>query len=148
MPLVTTLHTRLVEGAVAGVEGLISDPIEGIERDGLLGGVAGVGSGVLGLFSRPLSGFLGAASAASEGISKSAAGIGAIVDEGRKGISRGGRRGGGDGGGGGGGRVGEREAMRRRYDYDMDITMQGAPTLGMGGADREMQHRVRLQRYV
>ena len=42
----------LVEGAVAGVEGLISDPIEGIERDGILGGVAGVGSGVLGLFSR------------------------------------------------------------------------------------------------
>lgn len=45
-----------LQGVVEGVGGVISKPISGAKEEGVLGFAKGAGKGVIGLFTRPVSG--------------------------------------------------------------------------------------------
>ncbi|CAI5525095.1 unnamed protein product [Closterium sp. Naga37s-1] len=53
-------------GFVGAVTGLVLQPLEGARREGAVGAVKGVGKGVVGLVTKPLSGLLGFASTLTE----------------------------------------------------------------------------------
>ena len=62
----------LRDGLSSGVTGLVSQPVRGAMKGGTVGAVTGVGMGVLGLLTKPVSGVAGFASKLSEGLGSEA----------------------------------------------------------------------------
>lgn len=60
----------LISGVAKGITGLVNEPLRGMENDGLIGGVKGLGKGVIRLFAAPVTGTLDAVSILATSIEK------------------------------------------------------------------------------
>ena len=59
---------RLGSGVLGGVTGVITQPIQGVKKDGAKGFVTGIGKGAAGLVVKPVGGVVDLASNTFEGI--------------------------------------------------------------------------------
>jgi vacuolar protein sorting-associated protein 13A/C len=62
----------LISGVVGGVKGLVESPREGLQREGAKGLAKGVGKGMVGFITKPISGIADALSHTTKGIQQSA----------------------------------------------------------------------------